>query len=120
MTLYGVSTDYDYTSTHKRERLSIWSGPFMSVYEGEAFTLPGGAGYMVTRHNGDRVRVTCPTPRTDENYTVIDEAINEALNARRHEYVTGDGVQHASLADALDHADRVATSTGHVIAVERR
>lgn len=80
---YGVCTDYDYTSTHKRERLTVWSGPFLSDYEGEAFTLPRGDGYMVTTYGGDRVRVTCPTPRTDDNYPAIDAAINAALNARK-------------------------------------
>jgi hypothetical protein len=44
---YGVMDDYDYTSTHKRERLLIWSGPFASVREGEAYSshrckLPSG------------------------------------------------------------------------------
>ena len=36
MTHYGVSTDYEWARTHKTDRLTIWSGPFMSVYEGEA------------------------------------------------------------------------------------
>lgn len=81
MTSYGVATDYDYTATHKRERLSIWSGPFFSVYEGEAFTLPKRDGYMVTTYNGDRIRVTCPAPRTDENYQQVDDAIAAALTA---------------------------------------
>lgn len=78
-TFYGVAADYEYTATHKRERLAVWSGPFCSVYEGEAFSLPKGDGYMVTTYNGDKVRVVCPTPRTDDNYLAVDAAIADAL-----------------------------------------
>lgn len=82
MTNYGVATDYEYTATHKRERLVIWSGPFCSVYEGEALSLPKRDGYMVTDHNGDRIRVACAAPRTEANYLEVDEAISAALSAR--------------------------------------
>lgn len=78
---FGVASDDDYTATHKRERLVIWSGPFMSNYEGEAFTLPGGDGYMVTTYGGDKVRVECPTPRTDANFQAVDDAISSSLVA---------------------------------------
>jgi hypothetical protein len=77
----GVTTDYDYTATHKRERLSLWSGPFSSVREGEAYSLPRGDGYMITLEYGGKIRVTCPAPRTDENYLEIDEALRVAVNA---------------------------------------
>ena len=80
MARFGVMTDYDYTASHKRERLTVWSGSFASVFEAEGFTLPKGDGYMFTTYHGDKVRVPCPTPRTDENYIKVDEAINEALN----------------------------------------
>lgn len=78
---FGVASDDDYTETHKRERLTVWSGPFSSVYEGVAFTLPKGDGYMVTTYNGDKVRVVCPTPRTDDNFQAVDDAIASALRA---------------------------------------
>ena len=79
---YSVAEDYTYNATHKRERLSLWSGAFASTHEGEAYSLPNGDGYMVTLEYGVKgVRVTCPTPRNDENYRAIDEAINAALNA---------------------------------------
>ena len=81
MTVYGITTDYEYTSTHQRERLLVWSPPFFSVFEGEALSLPNGAGYMVTTYNGDKVRVACPSPRTDANYQEVDDAIGAALNA---------------------------------------
>jgi hypothetical protein len=81
---YGITTDHEYNETHKRERLTIWSGGFSSDYEGEAYTLPKGDGYMVTLDHmtwTERVRVTCPTPRTDDTYVEIDAAINKAINA---------------------------------------
>lgn len=82
MTNYGTATDYEYTTaTHKRERLVIWSGPFCSVYEGEALSLPKRDGYMVTDYNGDRIRVVCAVPRTEANYLEVDAAISAALNA---------------------------------------
>jgi hypothetical protein len=84
---YGVMEDYDYTSTHKRERLVIWSGAFASVREGEAYTLPKGDGYMVTLEYGGKVRVSCPTPRTDANYLEVDTKINETLIRYRLEYL---------------------------------
>lgn len=77
---YGVVHDYDYTASHKRERLSIWSSSFMSQYEGEAYTLPKGDGYMVHVEYGPKLRVQCPTPRTDANYVEVDAAINKAIN----------------------------------------
>ena len=87
MTRFGIMTDYDYNETHKRERLTIWSGPFASVREGEAYSLPKGDGYMVTLEYGGKVRVTCPTPRTDATYIEVDAAINKALNLDRLEYL---------------------------------
>lgn len=80
MTRYGIMQDYDYTASHKRERLTIWSGPFASVREGEAYSLPKGDGYMVNLEYGGKVRVSCPTPRTDATYEEVDKAINDALN----------------------------------------
>lgn len=81
MTHFGIIEDYDYNLTHKRKRLTLWSGPFASVYEGEAYSLPKGDGYMVTLPYGDKVRVTAPVERTDENYQEQDKAFNDALNA---------------------------------------
>lgn len=87
MTNYGIIEDYDYNSTHKRKRLTLWSGPFASVREGEAYSLPKGDGYMVTLEYGDKVRVECPVERTDENYIEQDKAFNVALNRHRLEYL---------------------------------
>ena len=78
--LYGVTTDYEYASKHERDRIEVWSGSFMSVWEAEGYSLPKGGGYMLTTHNGDSVRVECPTPRNERTYQEIDAAINEALN----------------------------------------
>lgn len=87
MTHYGIIEDYDYNATHKRKRLTLWSGPFASVREGEAYSLPKGDGYMVTLEYGEKVRVTCPVERTDENYQEQDKAFNVALNRHRLEYL---------------------------------
>lgn len=87
MTSYGIIEDYDYNQSHKRKRLTLWSGPFASVREGEAYSLPKGDGYMVTLEYGDKVRVTCPVERTDENYREQDKAFNDALNKHRLEYL---------------------------------
>lgn len=81
MTRFGVIEDYDYSQTHKRHRLTIWSGSFMSDYEGEAYSLPKGNGYMVSLGYGGKVRVSCPAPRNADNWVQVDEAINAALNA---------------------------------------
>lgn len=85
-TRYGVTTDYDYTAEHKRQRLEVWSGPWFHTFEGEAFSLPAG-GFMVTTHDGERVRVSCPSPRDESNYLEVDAAISDALNA--HEAARG-------------------------------
>ncbi len=80
MTHYGVATDYEWTG--KRSRITVWSGSTMSTFEAEGIELPKGDGYMLTTYNdGDKVRVTCPTPRNDDNYTEVDEAIDKAMNA---------------------------------------
>lgn len=95
MTTYGVAVDYEYSSTHKRERLTVWSPPWFSVFEAEGYSLPKGDGYMLTTYNGDKVRVTCQAPRTGENYQEVDKAISDALNA--HHKARGD----KTLAEAL-------------------
>lgn len=76
---FGITTDYEYRADHKRDRLNVWSGPFMGVWEASGLSLQDG--YMLTTYNGEKIRVECPTPRTDDNYPEIDRAINDALNA---------------------------------------
>lgn len=82
---YGVMTDYEYTATHKRERITVWSPPFASVFEAEGYARPGSSRYHLTTYNGDRVTVQLPrgitAPRTDENFHEIDRAISEHLSA---------------------------------------
>lgn len=79
MARYGVTSDYDYAATHQRDRIEVWSGPFYSTWEASGLSLPKGDGYMLTTHNGDKIRVTCETPRTDANYEEIDNAVAAAL-----------------------------------------
>ena len=77
---YGVMTDYEYNSEHKRERITVWSGTFMDSWEAEGYSLPGRNGYMLTTYNGDKVRVACPM-RDDSTYQEVDAAISSALEA---------------------------------------
>ena len=88
MTHYGVTTDYEYGTDHKRDRIVVWSGPFYSVYEGEGYSLPNDDGYMITTYNNDKVRVMCPTPRTGDNYEIVDSAIQEALDKHYKDHPT--------------------------------
>lgn len=76
-----VAIRNEYKPIFGRERLTLWSGQFCSDYEGSALQLPNRNGYMVQTFNGRKVRVECESPRTDENYLRVDEAINEALKA---------------------------------------
>lgn len=70
----------EYTPTFGRQNLTLWSGPFASNYEGSARELPNHDGFMVSLFRG-QVRVTCPSPRDDDNWMQVDEAINAALAA---------------------------------------
>lgn len=81
MTHYGVSTDYEYSADHKRQRITVWSGSFYGVFEADGLSLPNDAGYMLTTYNGEKVRVACPAPRNEDNYQEVDAAVSAALNA---------------------------------------
>lgn len=115
MTHYGIIEDYDYNASHKRHRLTLWSGPFASVREGEAYSLPKGDGYMVTLEYGEKVRVECPAPRNSENFIEVDKAFNETLNKHRLEYLRSqieaecisgyEVAELAGLAEYIDAAD---------------
>ena len=61
-----------------RQVLTLWSGPFASNFEGTATELPKHGGYMVTLAYS-KVRVSCESPRTDENYARTDAAIQAAF-----------------------------------------
>jgi hypothetical protein len=87
MTHYGLIEDYDYNAPHKRKRFTVWSGPFASVLEGEALSLPKNDGFMITLYHGDKVRVECPVERTDATYVEQDKAFNDALNKHFGTYV---------------------------------
>tara|TARA_R110002020_G_scaffold404912_1_gene614954 strand:- start:2185 stop:2457 length:273 start_codon:yes stop_codon:yes gene_type:complete len=84
--MLGISTDYEYSSTHKRQRLVIWSGSFFGTLEGDALSLKDG--FMVTTYSGDKVRVTCPPVRNESTYRQVDDAISAALDA--HHVARGD------------------------------
>lgn len=76
---FGVVTDYDYAATHKRDRLHVWSGPFFSVYEATGMERPNHKGYTLTTFAGEKIRVDCPSPRREDNYTLVDAAIGAAM-----------------------------------------
>lgn len=78
---YGVRTEYEQNEGRKRDHLTVWSGPFASNYEAAGVSLPRGDGYMLILAYGGKVRVSCPTPRTDDNYLTVDAAIGAALRA---------------------------------------
>lgn len=80
MTRFGVTEDYEYSASHKRHKMLVWSGSFMSVFEAVALSLPKSDGYMLTVYGGDKVRISCPAPRNSDNWQQVDAAINEALN----------------------------------------
>jgi hypothetical protein len=79
MSKYGVRTEYDYNDTHKRDCVTVWSGAFSLVYEATGFSLPRNDGYMLTTYNGDKIRVSCPCPRTESNYLEVDAAVCDAM-----------------------------------------
>lgn len=83
-TRYGIRTEYE-TRTERRDYLSAWSGPFMSVYEAQGYANNGAKTYSMTDYNGDRIAAKLPegitAPRTDQNFMQIDAAISDALNA---------------------------------------
>lgn len=76
MTHYSIRDEY--APRFGRERLTLWSGAFASTFEGTAWELPNHDGYMVTLDYLGSVRVACESPRTDENYSRVDDALNRA------------------------------------------
>lgn len=76
---YSIATDYDRNAGRKRDYLTVWSGPFASTYEASGVSLPNGDGYMLALAYGGKVRVSCLTPRNDDNWQQIDAAIDAAL-----------------------------------------
>jgi hypothetical protein len=81
VTHYAIATDYDRNEGRKRDYLTVWSGGFLSDYEASGVSLPRGDGYMLTLAYGGKVRVTCPTPRNEDNWQAVDAAVSAALTA---------------------------------------
>ena len=76
--MYSIRDEYK--PKFGRQVLTLWSGGFASDYEGEAVELPKHDGFMVRLEYGDNpIRVSCPSPRTDDNYRAVDAAINDAI-----------------------------------------
>ena len=102
---FGVATDYDYSATHARDRITVWSGALYSVFEADGLSLPSGAGYMLTTYQGDKVRVECPAPRDGDNFSEVDRLIGSALNAHyqaieaRYDPIDWDGHPNTPVSD---------------------
>lgn len=84
-TRYGVMTDYEYEG--KRTHLTIWSGPFYSQYEGEAYSRPKGWTIKLD-YIDEPIRVDGPNTRNETNYEKVDALISEAIKAHlaKHGY----------------------------------
>lgn len=96
-----VSVRDEYAPKFGRQNLTLWSGAFASDFEGWAFELPNHNGFMVTLDHflwSEKFRVECESPRDDENWMRVDEAIADAVEAFRaakfnpHGNKTADGV----------------------------
>lgn len=75
-----ISVRDEYRSTFGRQHLTLWSPPFASTFEGWAHELPNHDGFMVTLDwFRGKVRVECESPRTDENWMRVDDAIRAAV-----------------------------------------
>lgn len=85
-TIYGVMTMYDDSAEAGYSIITVWSGPFASTFEARGIELDTrkGEGYLLTTYNDDTFFAACPSPRTDENYQQVDEAISRALEAHYH------------------------------------
>lgn len=83
MTLYGVIDRPSETGTG--DWLTVWSGSFMSSFEGQGIARPGAKQITITLDWVGKAIVKLPEgvtfPRTEKNYEVIDAAINEQINA---------------------------------------
>lgn len=75
----------EYAPMFGRQNLTLWSGSFYSVFEGEARELPNHNGFMVSIEYGPTIRVECPAPRTDENFEQVDAAIRDAIEQAERE-----------------------------------
>lgn len=77
----GVRSEHEKNARLKRDYITVWSGVFCEVFEADGVSLPKANGYMLTTYNGDNVRVDCPSPRTEDNYLLVDKAVIDALNS---------------------------------------
>jgi hypothetical protein len=71
----NISVRDEYAPRFGRQALTLWSGAFAEDYEGEALELPRHDGFMVHLDDGRTFRVTCESPRTEDNYLRVDAAI---------------------------------------------
>lgn len=115
MSRYGVTEDYEYNATHKRHRLKVWSGAFRDLFEGHALSVKDG--YVVTPYYGEKIRVTCPSPRDDDNFREVDAAISRALTLRLADSHAESSRRWGRQAERLRYAER--QPTGHDVDRDR-
>lgn len=79
--MYGIRDEY--APMFGRQVLTVWSGAFCSDLDATAWELPNGGGYMLDvmygPNSGSKVRVECPSPRTDSNFHEVDAALDAAM-----------------------------------------
>lgn len=114
MTAMGVRTEYEMNSSRKRDYLTVWSGSFCSVYEAIGVSLPKMNGYMLTTYNDDRVKVTCPAPRSESNCLEVDAAITKALS-EHYARIGASSVNETG----LDAAVRAVVEPPRITAIDR-
>jgi len=79
----------EYAPTFGRQHLTLWSGGFMSDFEGWADELPGHNGFMVSLSYGaDTYRLECESPRDDSNWMRVDDAIRKAVESLKSRTTT--------------------------------
>lgn len=72
----------EYAPKFGRQILTLWSGAFASDFDGTAVELPKHNGFMVTVDHltwSHKFRVSCESPRNDENFERVDAAIQAAF-----------------------------------------
>ncbi|QWY80171.1 hypothetical protein SEA_STRAWBERRYJAMM_93 [Microbacterium phage StrawberryJamm] len=79
---YGIHTES--SERPPGDYLTVWSGAFMSDFEGQGIAHLGEHSILIHLEYRGHVLVTLPEgvtfPRTNENYSEIDDAINDAIN----------------------------------------
>lgn len=70
--------------TEKGQEITLWSGPFMSVFEATGYARDGARRITMTDYSDEQFVVVLPKgmtfPRTDENFLRVDDVIRQAYS----------------------------------------